>query len=145
MSDNGAVIYDDIYINGREFKVDRRVADELIRLRMDSVRAMIEKMATINPGPDETVLVYTPKGVSKEFLLQTGEMLRMQFSDRRIAVVTEGLEMHTAEGAAELLQDCMKLIDAVNNDGAVHMDTKAAALTLHNRILSAGNSEDEEE
>lgn len=139
-----AVVFDDVFIDGREFKVDRRVADELIRLRMESVEAVLEKMKSIEPKEGETIIIYVPRQASQEFMVQVGDLAKMQFPGNRIAVLPESLDLHTAEGVAELIADTMTLVDAVNRDEGVHLDTQSAATALQNRILSRENEDEEE-
>lgn len=145
MSENGHEDPNEIFIDGSGYNVPKPVADEVVRLRMEAVQAVLERMKAIEPSEGETVVIYVPSKASQEFMVQCGDLAKMQFPNNRIAVLPETLQLHTSEGLAEVISEAMALTDAVERDEGVHLDTKAAALSLKNRLLSRQNGEDEEE
>lgn len=112
---NGDVQFESILIDGTEYTVRREVSDELVRLRKEAVAEYIDKTTTIDPPKNHTIIVTVPGGTSQEFVGQVAQLLKLQFPEHHIAVMPEGLGLHTQEGFRQLLQAGMKMADGIRD------------------------------
>lgn len=139
---NGDVQYDDIVIDGTNFKVRKEVSDEVVNLRREAVGAYIEKTKSIKPPSDHTIIVTVPGGTSQEFQRQLAELLKLQFVDHQIAVMPEGLGLHTEQGLRELLQAGQAMVAKIDANPDGMGAEMVAAAEEWNRIITGREESD---
>lgn len=125
---NGGLEFDEVVIDGHEYRVRLEIANEIIRLRQAGVEAILSKIKAVDPGENETIIITTPSSVSSEFVGQVGHLAKMNFPNNLIAVLPEGLDLHTQEGFLPLLEAANILAEKVPHFVEDEQVTKAAAV-----------------
>lgn len=129
MTTNGNFEIDEIIIDGITYRVRRQVVDEIVSLRRGTVHEILERIRAIKPKVGDTIIVTTPAKVSGEFVQQVGALTKQNFPEHQIIVMPEGLDLHTTEGLAELMQVGTEVAMAVQEcaDGPVSEHAKLKA------------------
>jgi len=122
---NGGIEFDEVFIDGKGYKVPVAVANEIVNVRRGSVHEILDRIKTMNPEEDDTVVVTVPAKVSQEFQMQAGQLTTQSFPDNRIAVLPEGLDMHTQKGLHEMVTRAMEVATAVQDNNPERARVKA--------------------
>lgn len=137
---NGGIEIDEVVIDGMTYRVRKEVCDEIVNLRRGTAHEIIERIKAIKPKPLDTIIITTPSNVAEEFVQQVGAVARQQFPQNQVAVLPEGLALHTAKGLAQMADLGMQLATAVqDNSPEVAKPLADAFVTL----LNVGLAEEE--
>lgn len=100
---------------GLEFRVPPPVAAELKAEREGVVAAVVEKLATLEVGPDDTIILTVPDGAGPEMTEAILAGLSQQFPENRGCVLPESLGLHAKENFATLLEAGSEMAKALGS------------------------------
>ena len=101
--------YSLVEIDGVPHRVPIQIEQEMARL----VEGMVGAIESFRPEPGTTIVITTPGGISRDFTEMVTAMASKQFPDFRVAVMPEGLKLHTQAGLGQALHEGNTLVSAI--------------------------------
>lgn len=93
-----------VVADGHEWRVPPPVAAELKAEREGVVASVVEKLSTLEVGPNDTIVLTVPDDAGAEATEAILAGLSQQFPDNRGCVLPESLGIHTKENFADLIE-----------------------------------------
>lgn len=121
---------EDVMLDGESYAVPKPVVREMEVL----AEGLIGQIRQFKPEPGRTIVVTVPAGASRDMHEMIVNQVARQFPEYRAVVLPASLNLHTAEGLAELLSAGSEMAQAFSDEDP---DGCRAAVARWDALLGA--------